>query len=227
MEVKAGFHHASDMDLEKKINWKRMVKYNGEYGCMGDLGMHVHFIPIRMGWQVKSVSADLLNIAETRPGKDGKPVACETWDNATVTCRAADPDNGKEFSLVFETKRMAPGQTNTWFIEVYGTEESVRFSTHEPKAFYHLKTEGKEQGWTRTDIGSQSFIPSIAGGIFETGFSDAFQQMLGAFMQEFNKGGSKHPFGCVTPDETKKSHAIMTAALESFKTGKRVDLERG
>ena len=37
MEVRCGFHHSSDMDLEKPINWKRMIALNGEYGCMGDL----------------------------------------------------------------------------------------------------------------------------------------------------------------------------------------------
>ncbi len=224
MEVRCGFHHSSDMDLTKPINWKRMVKYNGEYGCMGDLGFHIHFIPLRMGWFPKWVMADLQNIAETRPDKNGNPVACDTWDNALVSCKCTDPSNGKDFSLVFETKRMAPGQTNTWFIEVYGTEGSVRYTTHDPRAFYHLQTTGKEQGWTRTDIGSGSFIPSITGGIFETGFSDAFQQMIGAFMTEFNPA-SNHPFPMATPEETHRSHLIMTAALESHETGKRITLK--
>ncbi|MGN1059664.1 MAG: Gfo/Idh/MocA family protein, partial [Clostridia bacterium] len=40
LEVHAGFNHSSDMDREKPINWKRMIEINGEYGCMGDLGIH-------------------------------------------------------------------------------------------------------------------------------------------------------------------------------------------
>ena len=32
IEVRSGFHHSSDMDLNKPINWKRQVKTNGEYG---------------------------------------------------------------------------------------------------------------------------------------------------------------------------------------------------
>ncbi len=223
MEVRCGFHHSSDMDLSKPINWKRMVKYNGEYGCMGDLGFHVHFIPLRMGWFPKWVFADLQKIAETRPGKDGRPVVCDTWDNAVLTCKCTDPSNGKDFSLTFETKRMAPGQTNSWFIEVYGTSGSVRYTTHDPRAFYVLETTGKEQGWTRIDIGSRSFIPSITGSIFETGFSDAFLQMTGAFMQEFGEEHT-HPFPMATPEETNQSHRIMTAALESFRTGRRIEL---
>jgi predicted dehydrogenase len=138
LEVRCGFHHASDMDLNKPVNWKRMVKYNGEYGCMGDLGFHIHFIPLRMGWMPRWVFADLQKHVESRPDGKGNIVPCDTWDNAVLTCRCEDKENGKEFSMVFETKRMAPGQTNTLFIEVFGTEGSVRFSTREPKAFYFL-----------------------------------------------------------------------------------------
>ena len=223
MEVRCGFHHASDMDLSKPINWKRMVKYNGEYGCMGDLGFHIHFIPLRMGWFPKWITADLQNIAETRPDGSGGEVECDTWDNAVVTCKCTDPANNKDFSLVFETKRMAPGETNSWFIEVYGTAGSARYSTHDPRAFFYLEAKGKEQGWTRVDIGSQSFIPTITGPIFETGFAYAFLQMIGAYMQEFTEN-SAHPFPMATPEETHMSHRIMTAALESYKTGRRIEL---
>jgi predicted dehydrogenase len=127
--------------------------------------------------------------------------------------------------MTLETKRMAPGATNSWFLEVYGTEGSAKFSTHNPKAFYTLETKGKEQGWTRMDIGSQSAIPSVTGGIFEFGFSDAFQQMIGAFMNEFSDDPEKHPFRNVTPEETAWSHRLFTAALESERTGKKMDIE--
>jgi len=222
MEVRCGFHHSSDMDLNKPINWKRIIKINGEYGCMGDLGFHIHFIPLRKGWTPETVFADLQNIATQRPDHSGKMVQCETWDNATLTCSCKDPDNGEPFSMIFETKRMAPGSTNTWFIEIYGTKGSAKFSTHEPKAFYTLETTGKEQGWTRTDIGAQSFLPTITGNIFETSFSDALIQMIGAFMYEFRKDEQKHPFPCGTPRETNWSHRIMTGALESWKLGKKI-----
>ncbi len=224
IEVRSGFHHASDMDLNKPINWKRMIAINGEYGCMGDLGLHAQHIPFRMGWKPKWVFADLQKIAETRPDGKGNSVPCLTWDNAVLTTRCDDPNTGKDFTLVFETKRMAPGQTNTWFIEVYGTMGSVKFSTHDPKAFYFLETTGKEQGWTRIDIGPQSFIPTITGGIFEFGFSDSFQQMIGAFVQDLSNNIISDSFRNVTPEETLLSHRLMTAALESHKTGRRISL---
>jgi predicted dehydrogenase len=224
IEVKSGFHHSSDMDLSKPINWKRMVEFNGEYGCMGDLGMHTQHIPFRMGWLPKSVFADLQNVVHERPDGKGGTSLCETWDNAVLTCRVVDPYSNSEFSLVLETKRMAPGATNTWFIEVYGTESSAKFSTYEPKSFYSLETSGNEQGFTRVDLGSQSAIPSITGSIFEFGFSDAVQQMLAAFVSEINQIKSDHPFLTVTPEETHASHCVMTAALESHSTGKRINV---
>ena len=225
IEVRTGFHHSSDLDLTKPINWKRMVEFNGVYGCMGDLGLHTLHIPFRMGWKPKSVYADLQNIAETRPDGKGGIVPCETWDNATLHCISADPATGKDFSMTVETKRMAPGATNTWFIEVYGTEGSAKFTTHHPKAFTFLTTKGKEQGWTTVDIGSQSAIPSITGGIFEFGFPDAFQQMTGAFMNEFSDNPEKHPFGNLIPEETAWSHELFTAALESHRTGQKKELK--
>jgi predicted dehydrogenase len=222
IEVRAGFHHSSDLDLQKPINWKRMIEFNGEYGCMGDLGMHTQHIPFRLGWLPQTVFADLQKIVHQRPDGNGAMVPCKTWDNAVLTCKAVDPVNRREFSLVLETKRMAPGATNSWFIEVYGTEGSARFSTREPKAFYSLKTAGTEQGTTRVDLGSQSAIPSITGSIFEFGFSDAVQQMLGAFLWEFKPTQSEHPFLTVTPAETFASHCVLSAALASHSTGKKV-----
>lgn len=215
IEVRSGFHHSSDMDASKPLNWKRMARINGEYGCMGDLGMHTHHVPFRMGWKPVSVFADLQKLVTTRPDGKGGTAPCDTWDNALLLCRATDPRNGHEFSIHFETRRMAPGATNTWYIEVLGTTGSARFSTADPKAFFVLETKGKEQGWTRFDTGSQSFLPSVTGGIFEFGFSDALQQMIGAFCEEFADGGTRHAFPNVTPDETRLSHALLTAALES------------
>jgi predicted dehydrogenase len=224
IEVRTGFHHSSDMDISKPINWKRLIEFNGEYGCMGDLGIHTLHIPLNMKWKPLNVFANLQKIIDERPDGKGGVAHCDTWDNAVLTCKSLDPVTEKEFTLVIETKRMAPGATNNWFIEIYGTEGSAIFNTSNTKAFISLETKGKEQSWTRTDVGSQSYIPSITGGIFEFGFSDAFQQMIGAFMQELNTNGPLPLFRNVIPDDTYLSHRLFTAALESHKTGKRIDL---
>ncbi len=224
IEVRSGFHHSSDMDPQKPINWKRIAALNGAYGCMGDLGLHTQHVPFRLGWQPRSVYADLQKLVERRPDGKGGSVPCDTWDNALLLCQALDPRTGAPFSLHFETRRMAPGATNTWYLEVYGTAGSAKFSTADAKALYLLEGAGPEQGWTRVETGSQSFLPSITGGIFEFGFSDAFQQMIGAFCEEFADGGSQHPFGNVTPAETALSHALLTAALASHETRRSVEV---
>lgn len=222
IEVRSGFHHSSDMDQTKPINWKRRAAINGEYGCMGDLGMHTQHVPFRLGWKPLSVYADLQKLVTHRPDGQGQLVPCDTWDNALLLCQARDPKTDTPFTLHLETRRMAPGATNTWYLEVYGTAGSAKFSTADTKAFMVLETKGKEQGWIRLETGAQSFLPSITGGIFEFGFSDAFQQMIGAFCEEFADGGSRHPFGNVTPEETAWSHALLTAALTSHKTQRSV-----
>src|SRR5947209_8488469 len=86
LEVQAGFLHSSDLDPQKPINWKRRIATNGEYGCMGDLGMHVLHIPLRAGWFPRNVRALLSNIVTERPGTNGAMEPCETWDNALLAC---------------------------------------------------------------------------------------------------------------------------------------------
>ena len=215
LEVRAGFHHSSDMDVTKPINWKRMVEVNGEYGCMGDLGIHTQHIPFRAGWAPRTVYAALSKIVTERPDGRGGMVPCRTWDNAALSC--AEEYDGYSFPLVLETKRMAPGATNTWFIEVYGLQASARFSTAEPKSFWYCETRGKEQAWSRLDLGYASAVPAITGGIFEFGFPDAIQQMWAVFLQELS--GEKPAFGTFTPEEARLSHALQTAALASHQKG--------
>ena len=213
MEVRAGFHHSSDMDVSKPLNWKRIVGVNGEYGCMGDLGIHTQHIPFRAGWAPKSVHASLSKIVTERPNGKGGMAPCLTWDNATLAC-SVDHADGYTFPMFLETKRMAPGQTNTWYIEIDGLASSARFSTREPKSLYYSIAGEKEQPWIRLDMGYTPTVPTITGSIFEFGFSDALLQMWAAFLLELEKG-TPPVFGCFTPEETRLSHALLTAALDS------------
>lgn len=215
MEVRAGFNHSSDMDVKKPINWKRLVDTCGEYGCMGDLGIHTQHVPFRMGWIPKTVYASLSKIVTTRPDGKGGTAPCLTWDNATLTCTVDHPD-GYEFPMSLETKRMAPGMTNTWFIEVDGLNASAQFSTRDPKSLYYLLSGEKEQPWCRLDLGYTSAVPGITGSIFEFGFSDSLLQMWASFLYELDSGVPT-VFGCFTPAETRISHALLTAALASNK----------
>ena len=221
IEMEAGFWHSSDLDPNKPINWKRRVATNGEYGCMGDLGMHVTHLPLRAGWKPVNVRALLSKIITQRPDGKGGLAPCETWDNATLACEAEVGDltsDGQRFPMSLSFKRIAPGHGDTWFVRIWGTDLSVEFSTQNPKQFRTLPYQpGATQEWHVLDLPYKSAYPAITGSIFEFGFSDAILQMWAAFCDELANGrdGMRQPFYCATPEETAFTHQLFTAALHS------------
>lgn len=225
IEYSAAFLHSSDLNPDKPINWKRMIECNGEYGCMGDLGMHVCHVPFRAGFAPTNVRAVLSNIMPTRPDGKGNVVPCETWDNATLLCEASNPA-GETFPMTLKTQRIAPGETNTWQLEIKGTKGCARFSTKNPRRLEILEYTGGRQAWQQIDTGQETAYKSITGGIFEFGFSDAMLQMWAAFLHEMTTGEVPCRFaGCVRPDEAALSHKLFTAALESQKSASTVALD--
>ena len=221
IEAKFTIKHSSDMDLNKPINWKRVKSANGEYGCMGDLGIHTQHLPFRLGFKPQNVSAYLANIAKQRPDKDGNMVPCETWDNAILMCQTTN-EAGDVFPMQLEMKRMAPGCTNTVEFEIYGINMSAKFTSDDPNAVCYTQAVGREQAWARLVIGQKTQFPVITGSIFEFGFSDSLLQMFAAFVSELR--GLPCSFGCFRPDEAMRSHELLTAALESFETKRMVEL---
>ncbi|MCK5528595.1 MAG: Gfo/Idh/MocA family oxidoreductase [Kiritimatiellae bacterium] len=217
IEVNSGFLHCSDMDVSKPINWKRMLKFNGEYGCMGDLGMHACHMPFRAGWIPHDVRAVLSDIVPERPDGKGGMATCETWDNATLLCTATGSD-GNSFPLTIKTQRISPGNKNTWYLEILGTKASARWSSKQINTLEIMEYTGGEQAWQVIDMGHEMAYKSITGGIFEAGFSDSILQMWAAFLYELEHGKSPSKFaGCVTPEEAAMSHRLFTAALQSEK----------
>lgn len=214
LEVRAGFLHSSDLDPTKPINWKRQNEFCGEIGVMGDLGLHVAHVPLRLGWKPQSLYAQLQKIITHRPDGKGGFAACDTWDNAILHTNVKVAEHAVPMTL--EMKRMAPTETNTWYLEVLGTECGARFSTKEPKTLWTYRRE-KEQIWSKTDLGFTMPFPTITGGIFEPGFPDILQQMWAAFLAE-RAGQLGDRFGCATPDEVVTSHEIWDAALQSHRT---------
>ncbi|MHB8861056.1 MAG: Gfo/Idh/MocA family protein [Pirellulaceae bacterium] len=216
IEVNAGFQHSSDLDPNKPINWKRMIELNGEYGVMGDLGMHVCALPFRAGWLPRNVRAILSDIVKERPDGKGAMVPCRTWDNATLLCEASDPGSGEPFPLTFKMQRIAPGQKNTWYLEILGTRSSLRYSTRDPKRLEWLEYTGGEAVWSHLQTGHETAFKTITGPIFEFGFADSILQMWAAFMYELIHGLPPKRFaGCVTLEEVALSHRLFTAALAS------------
>lgn len=227
IEVESGFLHSSDMDTSKPINWKRMIKFNGEYGCMGDLGMHPCHVPFRAGWKPQNVRAILSNLVDCRPDGKGGTVACETWDNATMFCETLDPSTGKTFPWTIKTQRIAPGQKDTWYCEVYGMKKSARYSSKNTNCIEIMDySSGGEQAWQIVDMGHETSFKSITGGIFEFGFSDSILQMWAAYLYELVNGKPLKKFaGCVTPEETALSHKLFTASLKSHHEKSTVKLD--
>jgi len=220
LEVVSGFHHSSDLDATKPANWKRKSATCGEIGVLGDLGMHACHIPLRLGWKPQRLFAQLQKGYAERPDGKGGMTACDTWDNALLNCWTMI--GADEVPLRLEMKRLAPGDTNTWFIEVLGTEGGVRYSTKEPKTLW-LFENGKEQYWKKTDLGFGMPFKTVTGGIFEPGFPDMIQQMWAAYLME-REGLLGGRFGCATVAEAVKTQEIFAAALESHRDGRVVTL---
>ena len=211
LEVKAGFLHSSDLDPNKPINWKRRAETCGELGVLGDLGLHATHVPLRLGWNPNSVYARLTKVYAQRPDGKGGFAACDTWDNATLATWFES--QGERVPMTLEMKRVAPGEANTWYLEVLGTEGGARYSTKEPKTLWNFSAK-EGQSWARRDLGFNGPFPTITGAIFEPGFPDALMQMTAAFALE-RAGLLGQKFGCATPREALLSHQLFAAALKS------------
>jgi len=226
IEVNTGFLHSSDLDPNKPINWKRKVEINGEYGVLGDLGMHALHVPLRAGWRAKNVRAVLSNIIAMRPDGQGSTAPCSTWDNATLLIEAEDPATGSVFPWTVKTQRIAPGHKNTWYCEVIGTKKCARYSSKNTNSVELLEYSGGEQAWQQIDMGQETSFKTVAGAIFEFGFNDCMLQMWAAFIYELVNGRPFKRFaGCVTPEETAKQHDILTAALMSQRSGTTIKID--
>lgn len=221
IEVRTGFLHSSDLDPLKPINWKRQAAINGAYGAMGDLGMHACSMPIRAGWKPLNVRAILRKVVKERPDRNGKMQPCDTPDNATLFCEMQDPATGEHFPWTLRTHRIAPGEQNSWYIEVLGTKTSARFSTVNCKRLEILRYNGgSDQAWCAIEMGSHTTYPIITAAAFEVGFCDVIQQMWAAFITELVTGKVPHAFArCVTLEDVGMSHRLFTAALKSQEHG--------
>ncbi|HZM06503.1 MAG TPA: Gfo/Idh/MocA family oxidoreductase [Candidatus Saccharimonadales bacterium] len=225
IELNTGFLHSSDLDPNKPINWKRTTECNGEYGVMGDLGLHACHLAFRAGWVPRNVRAILSHIIKERPDGKGNLVPSQTWDNATLLCEAADPDHDALFPWTLRTHRIAPGQKNNWYAEICGTKASARWTSVKADILEVMDYNGGEQIWGEIQTGHETAFKSITGGIFQFGFSDAILQMWAAFLYELAHGAPLKKFaGCATPGEVVLSHHLFTAALESQRSRSVVSL---
>lgn len=224
IEMRSAFLHSSDIDRAKPINWKRRVDTCGSIGVMGDLGMHVAHVPLRLGYQPSSVYALLEDIVTERPASAGSSemVRCDTWDNALITMRGHQTGSERAFPMLWETKRIAPGNMNTWVFEALGMDGGVRFSTRTPAYFERFRKQGSEQIWEQVQPGNVSAWPMVSGAIFEFGFADALLQMWASYLAE-RAGQLGDRFGTATVAEAVESHRVFNAAARSQVERRAVD----
>jgi predicted dehydrogenase len=217
VEVRSGLLHSSDIDRKKKINWKRQRKFCGDIGVLGDLGMHAAHIPLRLGYKPTKVFAILDDIVTHRESANGEEVACDTFDNAVLAMRAKSPGDKREFPMFWEMKRIAPGESNTFFFSALGMTGGVRFSTKNPAVYHTFALRNGEQVWSEIQPGHVTNWPVITGHIFEFGFPDALLQMWAAYFAE-REGKLGDRFACASVEEVINSHKAFAAAMKSHQT---------
>jgi len=222
LEVRSAFLHSSDIDRGKPINWKRRAVTCGDIGVMGDLGMHVAHVPLRLGYSPSSVYALLDDIVTERPAAagSGEMVRCDTWDNALITMRGHAGD--RAFPMLWETKRIAPGNMNTWMFEAIGMDGGVRFSSRTPAYFERFRRDGSEQIWEQVQPGNVSAWPMVSGAIFEFGFADALLQMWASYLAE-RAGALGDRFATATVPEALGAHRVFDAAARSHISHRAID----
>ena len=177
---------------------------------MDDLGPHVLHVPLRLGWQPRRVYAVLQDLVRERPGPDGEPVPCDTFDNATLHADAG-------FPLTLATKRIAPGESNTWRLRALGMDGGVEFSSASPRR-PALRGPRRAPAMGAPRDRQPVGVRDGHGGIFEFGFSDAILQMWAAFLAE-REGALGDRLGCLTPAEALTAHELFAAARASGASG--------
>ena len=103
--------------------------------------MHSCPLPLRLGWKPTRLFAQLQKGYPQRPDGKGGVTNCDTWDNAMLHTWTTIAN--QEVPLRLEMKRLAPGATNTWFIEILGTDGGVGISYEA----LHLSSHFRARGW--------------------------------------------------------------------------------
>jgi hypothetical protein len=137
---------------------------------MNDLGMHTVHLPLRLGLGAeprlraaaeKSTPRGLMARAAWR--------RADTW--TTPCCHTDVPIGGHDVPMRLEMKRLAPGEMNTWFLEVLGHRGRRALSTKEANTLWTFErsAQPQEQVWKRADLGHQMPFATVTGSIFEAG----------------------------------------------------------
>ena len=179
--------------------------------------MHAAHIPFRLGYQPQKVFAILDDIVTQRKNASDELVPCYTFDNATLAIRAVASGEKREFPMFWEMKRIAPGESNTFYFSAIGMTGGVSFTTKNPAVYQTFSLKEGAQVWSEIQPGHVTNWPVITGHIFEFGFPDALLQMWASFLAE-REGALGNRFACASVDEVINSHKVFAAAMQSHET---------
>ena len=145
IEARCAFLHASDLDVDKPINWKRQARYCGEAGVMNDLGLHAWHVPLRLGWAPDRIFGMLQDIVTERPAPNGGRERCDTWDNAVLHGWVSR--DSYSFPLTTEMKRIDPGREEHLGVRSAGHGRRGAILDQEPEASGGLFGRGRARRW--------------------------------------------------------------------------------
>ena len=195
-----------------------MIEFNGEYGCMGDLGMHACHVPFRAGWIPRNVRAVL---AEHRPRtarRQGRHGPVRDLGQRDAAVRRGRPGQRQTFPADAQDAAHRPGREEHLVPRSPGHPGCRAVHHQESQAARAARIRRRRAGLGPDRHGPRDGLSSVTGGIFEFGFSDAILQMWAAFLYELVHGAPLCKFaGCATPAETTLSHRLFAAALRSQK----------
>ncbi len=212
----SGWHlHGSDTDPKKPINWKRRSATCGLGGVLSDLGAHVLFMALLLGFRVTRVASALGKFFTERPSAPGGPmVPCDTWDKALLLGGCA---NGA--LATFRVDRVATGVDDDWGFRAEGIGGVVGFDSGERDATLWGDRSG---GLRHVPRGSRAIYPVRVGDIFGFGFRDVLLQMWAAVVDaSATRVQSPH-----LPSAADGAYfqRVTDAALRSHATGAWVDV---
>jgi len=128
IEVESGLWHSSDLDPNKPINWKRMVQFNGEYGCLAIWGCTrctFHCLRLAAGQCARAAVEDYHRTADVRGHGTVRDVG-----QRHLACEVKTAE--QHIPHAISTKRIAPAKA-TLVHQGSRTEFSAEFQHEIPK----------------------------------------------------------------------------------------------
>lgn len=171
--------------LNDNLNHWKYTEKVGDKGVITELGLHVLFPIVRLGFDCNNVES--FNYTKN-----------DTILQTTIIIKEKIP-------IIVNISQICAGESNTWSIKTVGVKKSYEFFTENCKIV--IERDSSTNIKSIINVGLDSAYKTYSGRIFEFGFNDSIVQMLCSFCDELLN--NKSNFGCMTPDEALKCHRII------------------